>query len=192
MADKGDASDEAIVLQVQKGDLQAFGALVERYERKLLRYARKFLLQEEDRKDLVQEIFIKAYTNIKSFDIHRKFSPWIYRIAHNEFVNAGKRKWRDTMHLVDFDVVLPHPAAKETADADVNRNDLRAILDRCLAQIDAKYREPLVLYYYEELGYKEIAEALQIPVATVGVRLQRGKAILQKLITRHDPSYGKR
>ncbi len=84
-------SDEAIVREVQQGGSNLFGLLVERYEKKMLRYARKFLLGGEDAEDLAQEVFLKAYTNIQSFDSRRRFSPWLYRIAHNEFVNAIKK-----------------------------------------------------------------------------------------------------
>ena len=87
-------TDEQIAIAVQKGDAQAFGLLVERFEPKLLRYARKFLFDYEDGKDMVQEVFIKAYGNIQSFDTSRSFSSWIYRIAHNEFINAIRKKGR--------------------------------------------------------------------------------------------------
>ena len=84
-------TDEQIAQAVQKGDSSAFGLLVERYEPKLLRYAKKFLFDYEDGKDIVQEVFIKAYSNIQSFDSGRSFSSWIYRIAHNEFINAIRK-----------------------------------------------------------------------------------------------------
>jgi len=85
-------TDEEIALMVQQGDIQAFGMLVDRYERKIKRYAKKFISSAEDAKDLAQEVFMKAYANIQSFNAERRFSPWIYRIAHNEFVNALKKK----------------------------------------------------------------------------------------------------
>src|SRR3954470_6961664 len=97
-------TDEQIALAVQSGRSEKFGELVERYEAKLLRYARKFLLDPEDAQDIVQDIFIKAYENLQSFDATRRFSPWIYRIAHNEFVNAlKKRESRKTIFTIDFD-----------------------------------------------------------------------------------------
>jgi len=177
-----DSNDETLARAVQGGDKTAFGELVDRYEAKLTRYARKFLANRDDVKDLVQDVFVKAFCNIQSFDASRRFSPWVYRIAHNEFVNELERKRRDRLTFLDFDTILPHPAAKETADFEANKNDLRRTLDTYLNQLDAKYREPLVLYYFQELEYKEIADILHIPVATVGVRLQRGRAMLKKII----------
>ena len=87
-------TDEEIARRAQEGDIESFGLLVGRYEAKITRYAGKFLLNNEDAKDLAQEVFIKAYVNIQSFDANRKFSSWLYRIAHNEFINAiRKRSW---------------------------------------------------------------------------------------------------
>jgi RNA polymerase sigma-70 factor (ECF subfamily) len=179
-------SDEAIVVRVQNGEAEAFGALVERYKEKLLRYARKFLRDQDDRDDIVQEVFIKSYENIQSFDASRRFSPWIYRIAHNEFVNAIKKRSRGPVLGLDFDVVFPHLTAGETADDTALERDTRAMLDACLDELDPKYREPLVLYYFEGLSYKDMADVLHIPMSTVGVRLARGKAMLQKVAAKKN------
>ena len=174
-------SDEEIAVRVQKGDTDAFGEIVERYAKKLERYARKFLFDRDDSDDLVQEVFIKAFINIQSFTVTRRFSPWLYRIAHNEFMNALQARKRHALPFFDPDTLFPHPVAQETADQETNILDLRNTLDRCLDKIDAKYREVLVLHYFEELDYQEIADVLHIPVSTVGVRLLRGRSLLQKL-----------
>ncbi len=177
-----ETTDESIAARVQKGDIEAFTRLMERYEKKITRYARKFLADPDDIKDIVQEVFTKVYINIKSFDVKRKFSPWIYRVAHNEFVNALKKKKSEKLSFIDFDLVLPRREAKETADSEVDKKDLRRLLDGHMRSLAAKYREPLVLYYYEEMSYREIAEVLRLPVSTVGIRLQRAKNILKKSI----------
>jgi len=178
-------TDEEVAKRVQNGDAQMFALLVERYEKKITRYAKKFLSHPDDIKDIVQDVFVKAYVNIKSFDVKRKFSPWIYRIAHNEFVNCLKKNKNSKLSFMDFDVLFPHPVAKETADSDVDRSDLRRMLDTCLEKMPVKYREPLVLYYFEEMSYKEIADVMRLPVSTVGIRLQRGKSLLKETIANH-------
>jgi RNA polymerase sigma-70 factor, ECF subfamily len=177
-------TDEEIAVLVQGGDLASFRVLMERYEAKLARYARRFFFDTEETKDLLQEIFIKAYVNIKGFDASRRFSPWIYRIAHNEFVNELKKKKqeRNVFSLFYVDVLFPHPVAKETADGAAARREMKELLDRFLDKVDPKYREPLVLYYFEDMNYAEIAEILHVPASTVGVRLQRGKALLRKMM----------
>lgn len=183
-------SDEEIVAKVKSGDSESFGVLVQRYEAKMARYGRRFLSDPSDIEDLVQEVFLKAYVNIQSFDVTRRFSPWLYRIAHNEFVNALKRKSRQPFSFFDFDtdIVFPHPIAAETADKEAHDRELRQALGASLDKIPDKYRESLVLYYVEELSYQDIAEVLRIPISTVGVRLQRGKEKLKKV---YEGQYGK-
>ena len=184
----GGQTDEDIVRRVVEGDGESFGLLVGRYEEKLARYAKKFLIGREDSQDILQEIFIKAYRNIQSFDAARRFSPWIYRIAHNEFVNAGKKRWKEKIFSFDFDVVFPHPIAREAADAGAEGREARQMLDVCMDRLDAKYREPLVLYYFEGLDYREIADIMRIPLSSVGVRMARGRERLKKIFTEQ---YGK-
>lgn len=174
-------ADEEIASLVQHGDTESFGILVERYEAKMMRYARKFLFSKEDIEDLVQNVFIKAYTNIQGFHTKRRFSPWIYRIAHNEFINAIKKKKRQPLFFLDTDTIFPHPQALDAIDQKIHDNDLKNTLLHYLDRLDPKYREPIILFYFEELGYMDIAEVLHIPVSTVGVRIRRGKTILQKI-----------
>ena len=163
--------DEEIADLVQSGSIELFGVLVDRYEDKIKRYGRKFLSGTEDIEDIVQNIFIKAYKNIQSFDSKRKFSSWIYRIAHNEFVNELKRKKREPLRFFDPDVIFPLLVSNEKE----NIHDIdKEMLDKCLDKLSAKYKEPIVLRYFQELSYKEISDILSIPVSTVGIRLKRG------------------
>lgn len=175
-----DVTDEQLAKRVQEGDAESFGFLVERYEQKMRRYASKFLFGYEDASDMVQDVFIKAFVNIKSFDTERKFSSWLYRIAHNEFINAIKRKNREPLPFFDPDALFPHPLSNEDPNDDAEKNELRALLEAHLDSLDPKYREPLVLYYFEDMEYREIADVLHIPVSTVGVRLKRGRDALKK------------
>src|SRR6185369_17084427 len=132
-------TDEQLALAVVAGSSERFGELVERYEAKLLRYARKFLLDPEDAQDIVQDTFIKAYENLQSFDTSRRFSPWIYRIAHNEFVNALKKKEsRRTVFTIDFDTLFPYLQAVDTADSIALERDTRETLEKHLDKLDAK------------------------------------------------------
>lgn len=185
MQENEQLADEKIAKLVQGGNTEIFGMLVQRYEGKLSRYINKFLFYGDEAKDLLQDIFIKTYINIKSFDVSQKFSPWIYRIAHNELINAIKKRKSDkSINFFDFDmdVLLPHPIARETADGEMERKEMRELLDKGLKEIDLKYKEPLVLYYFEEMSYAEIADVLKIPTSTVGVRIKRGREALRKVV----------
>lgn len=175
-------TDEDVARKVCSGEKELFGELIDRYEAKLTRYIRKFTQDSDDVTDLLQSVFIKAYTHLQSFDQSRSFNSWIYRIAHNESVNHLKKRGGSYVTFVDFDTFLPHPFAKETSDKESLSRELKDIMDTSLTTLSPKYREVLVLFYYEELSYQEIADILHIPTATVGVRISRAKDTLKKIL----------
>ena len=167
-------TDEEIARLVQSGNTELFGEIVNRYEEKIKRYGRKFLSGFEDIEDIVQDVFIKSYENIQSFDVKRKFSSWLYRIAHNEFVNALKKQKKKPLSFFDLDIILPHSSAEEISN-EIDRQKMNEVINKYIDKLDLKYREPIILYYLEELSYKEISEILHIPISTVGIRLKRAK-----------------
>lgn len=174
-------TDENIAKLVQKGNTSIFGSLVERYDKKLMRYAKRFLFDYEDAEDLIQDIFIKAFKNIQGFDTSRSFNSWIYRIAHNEFINEIKKRGREPISFFDPDTLFPHPVAPKQADDELKEQELKTLVDEFITKLDPKYREPLVLYYYEDMDYQQIADIMHIPTSTVGVRLNRAKQLLKKI-----------
>jgi RNA polymerase sigma-70 factor (ECF subfamily) len=180
-------TDEDVVRLVQSGNIEIFGEIVNRYEEKIKRYGRKFLSGTEDIEDIVQDTFIKAYENIQDFDANRKLSSWLYRIAHNEFINALKKQKKKPLSIFELDTILPYHFDKEIQQ-EMDKDEVVKALDKCLDDLDLKYREPVILYYLEGLDYREIAEVLRIPISTVGIRLKRGrdkiKLICNKLINK--------
>ncbi len=171
--------DEELARLVQKRNLGAFDELAKRYEEKLMRYGRRFLLNEEVAEDAVQRVFLKSYQNIQSFDTSRKFSSWIYRIAHNEFINVIKKKKRESFLFFEADTIFTYPS-KENILEDIKTLEEKKEIENSLENINARYREVIILYYFEDKNYKEISEILKIPVSTVGVRLKRGRGEIKK------------
>lgn len=178
-----DHSDEQLVRAAQQGDIDAFSELVERYRPKLLRYGHRLLFNNSDVEDIIQEVFLKAYRNLLSFDVNRKFSPWIYRIAHNELINHGKKFSRQFVDFLDFEVLLPQLKSSVDLEKEYDRNQLSELLDKAVQELDVKYREPLALYAYDQLSYQDISEILHIPISTVGVRIKRGRELLKGQVT---------
>ncbi|QSH39292.1 RNA polymerase sigma factor [Candidatus Kaiserbacteria bacterium] len=168
-------SDENIAGLVQQGNKDAFGILIDRYDKKITRYANKFLYNYQDREDAVQDVFIKAYKNIQSFRTSERFSPWIYRIAHNTFINVVRKQSKEKVTLFDTDTIFGLAIADPAMEDVHEQKQDRELLEHCLDKLSTKYREVLVLFYFEEKDYEEIASILQIPKATVGVRLARGR-----------------
>ena len=175
-------TDEELVALVQGNNQEALGVLMDRYQAKLLRYGRRFLSQDESIVDVVQDVFIKAYENIQSFDAARKFSPWIYRIAHNAFVNEIRRKSREPLMYLDLDAILAHPAYEFDPAADEERATTQILIEKGLDALAPAYKEVIILYYIEEQSYQEISDILQVPVGTVGVRLRRAREALKNYV----------
>ncbi|HUX81052.1 MAG TPA: RNA polymerase sigma factor [Candidatus Paceibacterota bacterium] len=175
-------TDEELAALVQGKNEAAFGVLMSRYQPKLLRYGRRFLSENAPIEDVVQDVFIKTYQNIQSFDVSRPFSPWIYRIAHNFFVNALRSNSRKPFITVDLDAFGAHAAYEIDPAGDEERAQTKIIIDRGLNTLVPMYREIIVLYYIEQLSYQEIAEVLHVPIGTVGIRLSRARNALKKYV----------
>lgn len=179
-------TDEALVQAALK-DRQAFAPLVFRYESALDRYIwRLGVSVSEDRQDVLQDIFIKAYRNLASFDTSLKFSSWIYRIAHNEAVSwFRKRSVRPEGHLVsDSTDILNFVQSMELNPIEkYNSNETASSVRMALEQVPEKYRTVLLLRFMEQKDYEEISDILTIPVSTVGTLILRGKEKLREVLS---------
>jgi RNA polymerase sigma-70 factor (ECF subfamily) len=177
-----DQTDEALAERLQHGEEQALSVLMQRYELKLMRYGQRFLAgQGEDvLRQAVQDTFIAAYQNIEGFDTHQRFSSWIYRIAHNAFVDVLRQRTKQPLYGFDFDTIISHPVHEDEYAKEKENEEIRVLVEKGLESLPAAQREILVLYYFEELSYKEIADVLHVPVSTVGVRLTRSRANLKR------------
>lgn len=178
-----DTPDEDVVAAVLV-DAEEYGILMERYEAKLDRYIRRLGVREhEDRQDVLQEIFLKAYRNLNGFDIDLSFSSWLYRIAHNEAISWYRKKnVRPEGHLVDdAETIFQFVAAAAVLPSTTTRERINAQeIERALGEIPKKYQAVLILRFFEHKEYEEISDILKIPVGTVGTLLHRGKIALQK------------
>src|ERR1035437_9340302 len=172
-------TDEELASLIQKGDLELFGQLMDRYTEKLFRYGKRFISDTNHIEDIVQDVFIKTYQNIQSFDSTRKFSSWIYRIAHNAFVNALRKKANEPFIHFDFDKLIAHTAYEDETEDLKEKEHMRVLLENSIQNLDPMYREVLTLYYFEDSDYREISDILEIPIGTVGIRLSRAKTLLR-------------
>ncbi|MEN9920963.1 MAG: hypothetical protein RL538_856 [Candidatus Parcubacteria bacterium] len=181
------ASDEEIVKNTLT-DPNQYGLLMERYEAKLKRYVTRLGIRNtDDQLDVLQEIFIKAYRNLNGFDTSLSFSSWIYRIAHNEAISFYRKKnVRPEGHLVgDGDEILGFLASSQEGeevkfDKVINADEV----NRALEHLDEKYREPIILRFFEHKEYDEISDILEIPIGSVGTLLHRGKKQLANVLNK--------
>ena len=172
--------DEAIVEQVRSIDQELYALLVERYQRKLFRYAQSLMHDEHKATDVVQESFIKAFINLQSFDTKKKFSSWIYRIVHNEAMNSIKKYQKEVSLPEDFEF-----ASSEDIEADFGQQELVEAVQARLRELPIIYAEPLALRYLEEKSYEEIGDILRLPPGTVATRINRAKVLMKHLCQNH-------
>ncbi len=176
MAEIETHSDEALVAIVRTKDKERFAEIVERYQLKLLRYATQLVHDEQKASDVVQDAFVKAYINLHGFDVKKKFSSWIYRIVHNEAMNAVKKYHKETPLAPEMDI-----KSDENIEHDYTKKELIAYTQSCLGDMPLLYSEPLALYYLDEKSYDEISDILRIPMGTVATRIARAKKLMKIL-----------
>lgn len=181
MANIDDLSDEQLVEIVRSKDQEMYAGLVTRYQNKLIRYASTLINNPDEALDVVQDSFIKAFKNLNGFNPKYKFSPWIYRIVHNEAINYIK-KHRRSVSLDDNPWVERVAHYKEKHDEVFDQQQLKKLLHKHINDLPYAYREPLVLFYLEEKSYEEISDILHMPVSSIGTRIFRARKLLQQTL----------
>ena len=183
------ADDAALVAAVVAGDRQAFSALVERHQARILALLERLTGCREQARDLAQETFVSAYRKLATFEQRSAFATWLYRIACNHAAAAGRRR-RPVAMLDAADTTgqtLVEPVARlAPVSAGLEQEELARHVAAALGRLDARYREVVVLADMQEAGYEEIAESLDIPVGTVRSRLHRGRMELRRLLAKLD------
>ncbi len=174
------------IKQVLKGDHDAFGEIVELYKDRIFWLCYRMLGNRHEAEDISQEAFVRAYVNIESFKMNRKFSTWLYRIATNLCIDRIRKKKPDFFLDAEIDgtegLTLYSQLATEEKGPDVavETLELQEIVQREILRLSDKYRAVIVLRYIDDLSLKEIAEVLEMPLGTVKTRLHRGREALRK------------
>lgn len=179
----GLGNEAQLVEEARRGDQTAFGELVVRYERRVVRVIVQFVRDFELAQDLAQETFLRAYQRLDQFDPARRFGPWLFRIAVNLTLDyLRKRKRRGWWHLfTDASAERsPDPAIADPRQALDLRQEVEAVLER----IPEKYRTVLVLRDLENFSTSEIAAILNRKEATIRWRLSEARQRFQDLWVR--------
>jgi RNA polymerase sigma-70 factor (ECF subfamily) len=177
-------TDSNLVMKCAHGDKMAFEALVERYERPIYNIAYRVMNNSEDAMDITQNIFLKAYQNIDTFDTSRKFFSWLYRIAVNESINFSKLK-----HLsreINTDKIIREKGLNP--EQRYAQSEMHGYLQDAIESLDFKYKTAIVLKHFHGLSYKEMSEILEIPEKTVKSRLFTGRQLLKSILTERGHS----
>ncbi len=173
-------TDEKLVKKIREENIDFYGLIIERYQQKLSHYLRKFTNDPDEREDILQIVFIKVYRNLHSFNIKKKFSSWIYRVAHNQGIDFLKKHAHQEISLesVEYKVIDENIDLSRDFDKSILEEKIRTAFN----EIKLKYREPLVLFFFEEKSYEEISDILRIPQNTVGTLISRGKKEIKNIL----------
>jgi RNA polymerase sigma-70 factor (ECF subfamily) len=171
-------SDDALIAQTLAGNGEAFGTLVDRYERAVYHLAYRTVRDVEEAKDATQEAWVKAYRALASFRPGAKFSTWIFTIVYRVCCDRlAKRKRFTGAEIPDVADATPGPAATYEAAEDAAR------LRRAIDALPEKYRAVITLFHLQGKQYEEIATVLGLPLGTVKTHLFRAKDLLRAALS---------
>jgi RNA polymerase sigma-70 factor (ECF subfamily) len=163
------------------GSQDAYRDLLMRYQRPVLSLVRRMVGDAALAEDLAQEVFLKAFRSLHTFDQSRRFSSWLFKIAHNTAIDHLRRRQLDTVPLEtpnpdqpDLMTVLPD-SGSESPEKHAQRRDLATAIEAAVASLKPEYREVVALRYQEGLPYDEIAEITDLPLGTVKTHLFRAR-----------------
>ena len=174
-------NEPALIQRAQKGDHNAFAALVDEHQRYVFNLAFRIVKDENEALDIAQETFVRAWTALPNFRGQSQFRTWLYRITTNLCYNRLPGLRRSLADLGD-DVMSDIP---EGLDASANpareleANETRSYLHQAIEELDPNYKVLIVMRYQQELSYEEIASLLNLPLGTVKTGLFRAKEKLR-------------
>jgi RNA polymerase sigma-70 factor (ECF subfamily) len=174
------------IKQVIKGDQEAFGEIVDIYKNSVYQLCYRMLGNRHEAEDIAQETFIRAYTNIHTFNQELKFSTWLFRIATNLCIDRMRKKKPD--QYLDAEVAGTEglnlysqiPSDTPLPETELESLELQEAVHKEILKLPEKYRSAIILKYIEELSLNEISEILGLPIGTVKTRIHRGREALRQ------------
>ena len=164
-------TDEIIVQRALTGDAEAFGEIVRRWERRIFALAYGMLGREDDARDATQETFLAAFRNLRGFRGDAKVSSWLHRIAVNQCITRQRRTKVRSESALDEDVgEFATPLQYSPASVAEGRQETLAVR-RAINGLPMELRQVVIMKEFEELTFREIADALDLPLSTVKSRL---------------------
>ncbi len=181
-------SEEEIIRRIREGNIDAYKILVDRYADEIASLCFRYLNDATAAEDATQDVFLKAYQALEHWEPRAKFKTWLYRIAINHCINIIRRK-----NLVPF---IPldanprenpgnpggpqHASGLPTAESKAIERERQRLIYRTILELPENHRQVIILYYYQNLSYKEMAEILNVSISSIESRLFRAKKNLAK------------
>lgn len=179
-------TDEELIARFQNGDDYAFEEIVHRYKNRLLNFVFRFIGQEDEAEDIVQDTFLKVYKNKHAYKNIARFSTWIYTIAGNLAKTELRKKKRRKLFSISRDGVdekefeIPAPALTPEQNTEMVFKE-KAIQD-AIEKLQDKFKTVIILRDIQELSYDEISKIVGVPLGTIKSRVNRARLKLQELL----------
>lgn len=180
-------TDEALVIKrAQEGDLKAFEELMGAYKKLVYNLCFRMLGDKDEAEDGTQEVFIKIYRGLRTYDGRSKFSTWALKIASNMCIDIIRKRKVQTVPIEDYEIIDDSSPEKHYMSLETKRDIKKAVQD-----LPEKYRTVIIYYHFMNLSYQEISDMLGEPMTIVKNRLYRGRLMLRdRLYEREGGYYG--
>jgi len=181
-------SDLKIIRRCKRGEEEAFQEILARYRTPIYNLCWRMTRNDEDARDLGQEVFIKVFRLLDRFDEEYAFHSWLFRIATNHCIDHLRRQRLRFLSFerdgggVDEEAVMQVPSDDPGPDELLQRREAVARLEEIIAELPPHYRVITLLRHDQQLSYEEIAESLQLPLGTVKARIHRARNMIQQLL----------
>ena len=177
--------DDSLIARCKRGvDREAFDSIVERYKDKIVNYVRRMVGDRDEADDLAQEVFVKVYVGLSTFESRSTLATWLFRIATNLCIDHRRKKARAGHALVSFETLSNSLATcdhqEHSPETSVLRSEMAEKLDQAIADLPDQLRAVMVLRDIQGVPYEDIAQIVGCPVGTVKSRLFRARSTLRE------------
>jgi len=179
--------DTELIQNVLNGNQRDFERLVEKYQSTVFRIAIGLLHNKEDAEEIVQDVFIKVYKSLSSFDAKAAFSTWLYRVTVNSSLNVLRKKKRQKL-WVELSDILQLRSKEKQADVQMVEQSDNAFIYQAMNELPAMQRVAFILSKYEELPQARVAEILHLSTGAVEQLIYRAKNNLQQKLEKKFPT----
>lgn len=191
-------TDRELVEKVLHGDTKEFARIIKATENLVAQIIFKMIYNEDDRKDIAQEVYLKVFNNLNRFQFRSKLSTWIAQIAYNSCINFHKKKktelyedflsYKEEEDEVPADNIVRPDTFDFRVEKEIQQKELREILESEVEKLNPIYKTLITLYHNEELSYEEITSIMQLPEGTIKNYLFRARKILKtNLLRKYKP-----
>jgi len=166
------------IKQALKGDDNAFGILVEQYQRPVFSLCYRMLGNANDAEDAAQESFIRAYRHLNKYDQTRSFATWLLSIASHYCIDRMRKRWLETVSMESIPAEVVADQKAPNPEKEMRESEQEALIQSLLSDLKPTDRAAIILRYWYEYSEEEIAEALDLTVSAVKSRLYRSRRSL--------------